>query len=132
MSFCHGTLDPLGIFLAISGAKGERLAFRYPFERTHTKQTRGANPYELIADDDDHWENRNRKKSYRSSSLVLDEAGCPSGAIKLRNFTDKTLANMFAYIKTAMLNEKYEVKVDDVIFVGHPQNVSTNSHKVLK
>ena len=128
MSF--SVLDPLGVFFSISGAKGERLLFRYPFEILEGRKTRGANPYSLIVTEDIKNRSSNpdnaidSKRSSRSSSMA-DDVGVPSGAQRLRSFSDKTLAHIFAFnIKSPLYNKKFEVKIDDVVFVGHPMHVT--------
>ncbi|GAV05353.1 hypothetical protein RvY_15501 [Ramazzottius varieornatus] len=128
MSF--SILDPLGVFFSISGAKGERLLFRYPFEILEGRKTRGANPYSLIVTEDiknrsSNAENTVDSKRCSRSSSMVDDVGVPSGAQRLRSFSDKTLAHIFAFnIKTPLYNKKFVVKIDDVVFVGHPMHIT--------
>ncbi|OQV22315.1 Nitrogen permease regulator 3-like protein [Hypsibius exemplaris] len=129
-------MDPLGIFFAITGTKGNKLLFRYPFENTESRKTRGINPYSLIVTEDVQNNRSNSpdssadsKRSSRSSSLVED-VGAPSGTQRLRSLTDKTLEHIFAYnIKPALYNQKFEVKIDDILFVGHPMQVPANGNR---
>lgn len=128
-------VDPLGIFFAISGTKGNRLLFRYPFENTESRRTRGINPYSLIVTEDVQHHSYgpdssvDSKRSSRSSSLVEDVA--PSGTQRLRSLTDKTLENIFAYnIKSTLYNQKFEVKIDDLMFVGHPLQIPSSTNRV--
>ncbi|XP_055332030.1 GATOR complex protein NPRL3-like [Paramacrobiotus metropolitanus] len=135
------SLDPIGIFLAISGAKGEKLLFRYPFELTEKRKVpRGTNPYSLIITEDA--QNRPsqaeaddaNRKSHRSSSLIdelsIGASGTSSGRQRLKLFEDKILGNVFS-VRNTMCNRKFECKIDDVTFVGHPQLVQT-AHVVKK
>lgn len=129
-------LDPIGVFLAICGTKGERLLFRYPFEITEKQKTRGPNPYSLvIAEDIQNRATRSEstdslKKAQRSSSLI-DDGAAGTGVQWLRTFTDTKLTNIFAFnIKSSLYNQKFEIKIDDVTFVGHPHHVQAASNKV--
>ncbi|KAH7943694.1 hypothetical protein HPB52_010016 [Rhipicephalus sanguineus] len=88
--------SPLGVYLVKSGSKGDRLLFRYPYavdteSDTHANRRR-TNPYSLIPNED-------------TSNIT--------------RITDKALSNLFA-TKSELCNRKFELKVNDVRFVGHP------------
>ncbi|KAG1659950.1 GATOR complex protein NPRL3 [Nymphon striatum] len=128
--------NPLGIFLVKSGSKGDRLLFRYPFDtgeiiktnknlkksedqpldnavNDHTKiyavdtTTERKNPYAIeVSEDEKHRQNLCR--TYRMEKLL-----------------DKVLSNLFA-VKNDLANQKFEMKINDVRFVGHPSSLQAN------
>lgn len=102
--------SPLGVYLVKSGSKGDRLLFRYPYavdteSDTHANRRR-ANPYSLIPTED-----TSNITRARSCSEISDK--------NLVLIADKALSNLFA-TKSELCNRKFELKVNDVRFVGHP------------
>ncbi|XP_077525983.1 GATOR complex protein Nprl3 isoform X1 [Haemaphysalis longicornis] len=102
--------SPLGVYLVKSGSKGDRLLFRYPYavdtEKDPHSSKKRSNPYALIVNEDTLNTTRARTCSEVSDkNLVL--------------ISDKALSNLFA-TKSDLCNRKFELKVNDVRFVGHP------------
>ncbi|CAN8002936.1 unnamed protein product [Ixodes hexagonus] len=102
--------SPLGVYLVKSGSKGDRLLFRYPYAIDTESDSHGnkkrSNPYALIVNEDILNTTRSRTCSEVSDkNLVL--------------ISDKALSNLFA-TKSELCNRKFELKVNDVRFVGHP------------
>uniref|UniRef100_T1JKU7 GATOR complex protein NPRL3 n=1 Tax=Strigamia maritima TaxID=126957 RepID=T1JKU7_STRMM len=103
--------DPVNVILVKHGSKGDRLLFRYPFSeitRESKKQTTSVariKPYALV------------------SSFAEDNARQPPLSNisngQLVGFSDKVLSNLFA-VTTQLSRQKFELKVNDVRFVGHP------------
>ncbi|XP_037571519.1 GATOR complex protein NPRL3 isoform X2 [Dermacentor silvarum] len=102
--------SPLGVYLVKSGSKGDRLLFRYPYavdteSDSHANRKR-TNPYSLTVNED----TLNITRA-RSCSEISDK--------NLVLISDKALSNLFA-TKSELCNRKFELKVNDVRFVGHP------------
>ncbi|XP_035694844.1 GATOR complex protein NPRL3-like isoform X2 [Branchiostoma floridae] len=94
--------SPISIILVSSGSlRGDRLLFRYPYQELPCKPAISpavaTNPY------------------------VLREADCSGSTSNqgLTGYTDKILATLMA-TKTELAGEKFELKVDNLRFVGHP------------
>ncbi|XP_067140481.1 GATOR1 complex protein NPRL3 isoform X2 [Centruroides vittatus] len=96
---------PLGVFLVKSGSKGDRLLFRFPYladeNRKLSERRKKKNPYALIISED-----------YLSATRI----------------PDKVLSNLFA-VKPELCGKKFELKVNDVRFVGHPTQLSPPSNR---
>lgn len=97
--------SPLGVFLVKSGSKGDRLLFRFPYladeNRKLSERKKKKNPYALIVTED-----------YLSATRI----------------PDKVLSNLFA-VKPELCGKKFELKVNDVRFVGHPTQLSQSSNR---
>ena len=119
-------LNPLCIILVKSGAHGGKLLFRcvcphdvklfanllcrYPYSSaappTPTATPARRNPYSMVINED----------------LLNHRADVEPSNIKdcqLTGFSDETLANIFAVSKS-LCGSKFELKLNDVRFVGHP------------
>ncbi|XP_021939358.1 GATOR complex protein NPRL3 isoform X2 [Zootermopsis nevadensis] len=105
--------NPLSIILVKSDSKGDRLLFRYPYaadarnEAGH--QSRRRNPYALTITED----------------LLQTPPPQTSNICKghLTGFSDEVLSTLFA-VKPELCERKFELKVNDVRFVGHPTLLS--------
>ncbi|EFA09890.1 Nitrogen permease regulator 3-like protein [Tribolium castaneum] len=101
-------VNPLSVILVKSDSKGDRLLFRYPFrflEKNEPANTKRRNPYTLPNLED-----------------LLQSPTQPTSNINkghLTGFTDEVLSSLFA-VKSELCNNKFELKVNDVRFVGHP------------
>ncbi|XP_057307596.1 GATOR complex protein NPRL3-like [Hydractinia symbiolongicarpus] len=111
--------DPVNIILITSGSRGQRLLFRYPFQNpsgnahqpspvknyviTEDLSASFNNPYKLIDSDD-------TEKSTQNNFLQNGE---------LFGFEDALLANMLAP-KLTLCDDKFELKIDHIKFVGFP------------
>ncbi|XP_071551151.1 GATOR1 complex protein NPRL3 isoform X2 [Panulirus ornatus] len=111
-------VNPLSIILVKNGSRGDRLLFRYPYSvdttlETKTKNNR-ANPYSVITEGN------------TQISLMPHTSNISNG--KLVGFSDKVMSNLFA-VKSELCDSKFELKVNDVRFVGHPVRLNpSKSH----
>ncbi|XP_027228849.1 GATOR1 complex protein NPRL3 [Penaeus vannamei] len=101
--------NPLCIILVKNGSRGDRLLFRYPYSddnalETKTKAKRH-NPYSMLGD------------GTPQTSTIRCTSNISNG--KLTGFSDKVMSNLFA-LKSELCDRKFELKVNDVRFVGHP------------
>ncbi|XP_014260628.1 GATOR complex protein NPRL3-like [Cimex lectularius] len=107
--------DPLSVILVKRDSKGDRLLFRYPCEKVkgheNGQQSRRKNPYALTITEDIH-----------GPPPQNNENGC------LGNFPDEVLSNLFA-VKQELCEAKFELKVNNVRFVGHPTLVQPCSRR---
>ncbi|XP_018426284.1 PREDICTED: nitrogen permease regulator 3-like protein isoform X3 [Nanorana parkeri] len=92
--------SPISVILVSSGSRGNKLLFRYPFQRS----IEGQSTQTIIP----------------RSSYALNNTGAntedPDGDSK---FSDVILATILA-TKSDMCGKKFELKIDNVRFVGHP------------
>ncbi|XP_028027386.1 GATOR complex protein NPRL3 [Bombyx mandarina] len=112
-------VNPLNIFFVKSDSKGDRLLFRYPYTIEHkgeNKQKRCGrhNPYAITSTED----------------LLQNSQSQTSNICKgqLSGFTDEMLSTLFA-VKAELCNKKFELKVNDVRFVGHPTLLPYRANK---
>lgn len=99
--------DPLSIILVKADSKGDRLLFRYPFENGSESglQPKRKNPYSIVIHED--------LQEYKCDKTSNIENG------HLVGFSDEVLSSLFA-VKQALREKKFELKTNDVRFVGHP------------
>lgn len=101
-------VNPLSVILVKSDSKGDRLLFRYPYreqENNEPSNTKRRNPYALSITED-----------------LLQSPPPPASNISkgsLTGISDEVLSSLFA-VKPELCNQKFELKVNDVRFVGHP------------
>jgi len=104
------TLNPLCIILVKGGAEGGKIIFKYPFDTWHgdleDEELKPANPYSVRISEDI----LNLRVNAEPTNIKDDQ---------LTGFTDEILANMFA-VSNQLCTSKFELKVNDVRFVGHP------------
>lgn len=111
--------NPLSVILVKSDSKGDRLLFRYPYvtdnqiESAH--QNRRKNPYALTVTED----------------LLQSAPPQTSNIYKghLTGFQDEVLSTLFA-VKPELCERKFELKVNDVRFVGHPTLLQSSKNSV--
>ncbi|XP_028311021.1 GATOR1 complex protein NPRL3 isoform X2 [Gouania willdenowi] len=105
--------SPISVILVSSGSRGNKLLFRYPFQRAAERPpglpAKLRSPYALntsgdIIDDQDG--------DSRDQSPLNDEQ-------LVSGFSDIILATILA-TKSDMCGKKFELKIDNVRFVGHP------------
>jgi len=111
-------LDPLCIILVKSGAHGGKLLFRYPFnnQTVHPSSPNNIvrdNPYAMIITED-----------MLNHRVNKEESNIKDG--QLDGLSDETLANLFSVSKN-MCGAKFELKLNDVRFVGHPVSLEPDS-----
>ncbi|XP_046615973.1 GATOR complex protein NPRL3 isoform X6 [Neodiprion virginianus] len=102
-------INPLSVILVKSDSKGDRMLFRYPhtanLERDSKQFTKRKNPYALTISED-----------------LLQSTPFPTSNISNGNLTglsDEVLSTLFA-VKPELCELKFELKVNNVRFVGHP------------
>ena len=111
------SLDPLCIILVKSGAHGGKLLFKYPFSHHHhhhhtssvsrvSGHCRRSNPFAITISED----LLNQREN-------IEPANIQDG--QLHGLSDETLANLFSVSKD-LCGSKFELKLNDVRFVGHP------------
>ncbi|XP_050344100.1 GATOR complex protein NPRL3 isoform X1 [Nymphalis io] len=112
-------VNPLNIFFVKSDSKGDRLLFRYPYtieNKDESKQKKFGrhNPYAINSAED----------------LLQNSQSQTSNICKgqLSGFTDEMLSTLFA-VKAELCNRKFELKVNDVRFVGHPTLLPYRTNK---
>ncbi|CAK1543169.1 unnamed protein product [Leptosia nina] len=112
-------VNPLNIFFVKSDSKGDRLLFRYPYttdNKGENKQKKNGrlNPYAINSTED----------------LLQNPQSQTSNICKgqLSGFTDEMLSTLFA-VKAELCNRKFELKVNDVRFVGHPTLLPYRTNK---
>ncbi|XP_058789969.1 GATOR complex protein NPRL3 isoform X2 [Phymastichus coffea] len=100
-------INPLSIILVKSDSKGDRMLFRYPHVRNHQRDPnqclRRKNPYSMIIAED--------------SLQPLPFPNQTHG--NLTGLSDEVLSTLFA-VKPELCETKFELKVNEVRFVGHP------------
>uniref|UniRef100_H3DMK4 GATOR complex protein NPRL3 n=1 Tax=Tetraodon nigroviridis TaxID=99883 RepID=H3DMK4_TETNG len=92
--------SPISVILVSSGSRGNRLLFRYPFQRVTEC------PASLAA------KQRSRYALNTTGDVVEDQDGDS-------RFSDIILATILA-TKSDICGKKFELKIDNVRFVGHP------------
>ncbi|KAM4631891.1 GATOR1 complex protein NPRL3 isoform 2-T6 [Discoglossus pictus] len=92
--------SPISVILVSSGSRGNKLLFRYPFQRNQEQQS---------SQSDD-------PSSRYAFNNTGDSADDPDGDSR---FSDVILATILA-TKSDMSGKKFELKIDNVRFVGHP------------
>ncbi|KAG8196184.1 hypothetical protein JTE90_007912 [Oedothorax gibbosus] len=111
--------NPIGLFLVTSGSKGDRLLFRYPFDEEPNKDTDNRknkkSPYALLNDNKDDLH-------------ILQEESAESDECSLHGFGDKLLSTLFA-VKPELCGEKFELKIENVRFIGHPTHLPHLSNR---
>ncbi|XP_043955445.1 GATOR complex protein NPRL3 isoform X3 [Gambusia affinis] len=99
--------SPISVILVSSGSRGNKLLFRYPFQRTadcpSSLSAKPRNPYAL--------------------NTAGDVQEDPDGDSR---FSDSILATILA-TKNDMCGKKFELKIDNVRFVGHPTHLQHSS-----
>ncbi len=135
-------LDPLSVFLVKTGARGgDRVLFRYPYTMA-VKRKEVSICTDLL---------RSRSTTFlfllqipphcnEYSVMRVTEGAAAANVPELRGerlsranlvaFDNKTLAHLFA-VSPALCDEKFELKVDLVRFVGHPRSIEPLPNEVV-
>ncbi|CAG9583291.1 unnamed protein product [Danaus chrysippus] len=112
-------VNPLNIFFVKSDSKGDRLLFRYPYtsenkDESKQKKCGRHNPYAVNCTED-----LLQNSQTQTSNICKGQ---------LSGFTDEMLSTLFA-VKAELCNRKFELKVNDVRFVGHPTLLPYRTNK---
>ncbi|XP_064334301.1 GATOR1 complex protein NPRL3 isoform X4 [Camelus dromedarius] len=92
--------SPISVILVSSGSRGNKLLFRYPFQRSQEHPA----------------SQTSKPRSRYAVNGTGDHAEDQDGDSK---FSDVILATILA-TKSEMCGQKFELKIDNVRFVGHP------------
>ncbi|XP_015421051.1 PREDICTED: nitrogen permease regulator 3-like protein isoform X2 [Myotis davidii] len=92
--------SPISVILVSSGSRGNKLLFRYPFQRSQEHPASQTN------------KPRSRYAVNNTGDHTEDQDGDS-------RFSDVILATILA-TKSEMCGQKFELKIDNVRFVGHP------------
>ncbi|XP_023044839.1 GATOR complex protein NPRL3 isoform X3 [Piliocolobus tephrosceles] len=92
--------SPISVILVSSGSRGNKLLFRYPFQRSQEHPA----------------SQTNKPRSRYAVNNMGDHADDQDGDAR---FSDVILATILA-TKSEMCGQKFELKIDNVRFVGHP------------
>ncbi|CAB4010105.1 Hypothetical predicted protein, partial [Paramuricea clavata] len=102
------SLEPVSVILVTAGSRGEKLLFRYPFcQDSHV---------DGMQDEDFNCSEDENKSENRIRSFSFARKAC-------LNYSDKTLANILTP-REKLCGKKFELRIDDVLFVGHPTLVT--------
>uniref|UniRef100_A0A673M9Q9 GATOR complex protein NPRL3 n=1 Tax=Sinocyclocheilus rhinocerous TaxID=307959 RepID=A0A673M9Q9_9TELE len=105
--------SPISVILVSSGSRGNKLLFRYPFQRvsenTSSATSKQRSPYVLNTSGDSV---EDQDGDSREQTPLTDEQ-------LVAGFSDSILATILA-TKSDMCGKKFELKIDNVRFVGHP------------
>lgn len=111
--------NPLGVFLVKSSSSGNHLLFRYPFqqgphERRPSGPEQGVEPTPEPAQ---------RVVAPALAQRALPATKDPQVSNIIHEFSDRVLTDLFA-VQTDLCEQKFEVKINNIRFVGHPINLS--------
>ncbi|CAB0030071.1 unnamed protein product [Trichogramma brassicae] len=111
-------ITPLSIILVKSDSKGDRMLFRYPHSTNHQRDSsqclKKKNPYSMIIAEDS-----------------LQSIPFPNSTNdNLTGLSDEVLSTLFA-VKPELCELKFELKVNDVRFVGHPTLLPSRGPKEI-
>ncbi|XP_068100728.1 GATOR1 complex protein NPRL3 isoform X1 [Hyperolius riggenbachi] len=105
--------SPISVILVSSGSRGNKLLFRYPFQRTTEWQSSQiSNPRSCYALNNTGANTEDPDGDSKEPSPLTDEQ-------LVAGFSDVILATILA-TKSDMCGKKFELKIDNVRFVGHP------------
>ncbi|XP_028967582.1 GATOR complex protein NPRL3 [Galendromus occidentalis] len=107
-------LSPLGVFLVRRDANGHRLLFKFPFQppKDPRSNSHPKNPYAIEESEENFFQSK-----MSSTGDVLD-----GNYVKI---TDESISNLFA-CQQGLCNQKFELKINNVRFVGHPITLQTS------
>ncbi|XP_044184598.1 LOW QUALITY PROTEIN: GATOR complex protein NPRL3-like [Acropora millepora] len=111
--------DPVSIILVTAGSRGQNLLFRYPFSAPHHTERR----------EKETPKNRFALAKAEENTDTRNFSGIKDG--HLVGFSDSTLANILSPLPDAC-GTKFELKVDEVLFVGHPKLAYKKQDQELK
>lgn len=111
--------NPLGVFLVKSSSTGNHLLFRYPFPvGSHQRRPSGSDKgVESIP------EPAQRVVAPAAAQRALPPTKDHQISNAIHEFSDQVLTDLFA-VKPVLCQQKFEVKINNIRFVGHPINLS--------
>ena len=114
--------DPLSIFLVISGSRGKRMLFRYPFQNGTTNQNNTS--YRTRPTEDVLYQNPYQAKDNYGKAWDTANNNNNNNAMFFNVYSDSELASLMAP-KTVLCDQKFELKIGQVKFIGNPVQVIT-------
>ncbi|KPM08151.1 nitrogen permease regulator 3-like protein [Sarcoptes scabiei] len=133
---------PLGVFLVKSDSAEEKLLFRYPFliEETVPSIQFNQSRYALMIPDQES--NRSNRSKINDQAALLPAYTELTSSIstnkndqneitKIIGLTDSAFSNLFGTVKHRLCDHKFELKIDNVRFVGHPTLVDKHRFHVV-
>lgn len=113
--------DPLSVFLVKSGSTGNHLLFRFPFaEGSH--QRRPSGPEQGVESVPEPAQKVVAPASAQRALPATKDDDCE----KILQMPDQVFTDLFA-VHTDLCQQKFEVKINNIRFVGHPINFSQSS-----
>ncbi|KAF6030907.1 NPRL3 [Bugula neritina] len=117
-SNCHKHGQVLAVILSVSSSKNNNLLFRYPCDTSDELQ-------DAAADSDSTARNefavKNDDSYYEVTNQFFQHLGI--GENGLITYSDNVLSTFLAVQSSQLANKPFDVKVDDVQFVGYPVSV---------
>ncbi|XP_019337910.2 GATOR1 complex protein NPRL3 isoform X5 [Alligator mississippiensis] len=105
--------SPISVILVSSGSRGNKLLFRFPFQRgPEHPAARAGKPRSQYAVNSAGDNREDQEGDSRDQCLLTDDQ-------LVSGFSDVILATILA-TKSDMCGKKFELKIDNVRFVGHP------------
>jgi hypothetical protein len=130
---------PLGVFLVKSDPKESKLLFRFPYiidEKKELVKSRRSK-YAIIIPED-HYNKDHSNETIGKNPLMPSYAELTSSIstqttntstnesiAKVIGITDNSFSNLFA-VNIKLCGQKFELKINDVRFVGHPMLLTRN------
>ena len=136
--------DPVNIVLLISGSRGDRLLFRYPFHDNAADVEVNENLKEDFIESDKIKEivtnppSRGSSASTRKLNPLQVHSSTNEGGKTIRNgllfgYPDNILANILTP-KMSLCGVNFELKIDEAMFVGYPMKLDSppDAYRVKK
>ncbi|XP_066914033.1 GATOR1 complex protein NPRL3-like [Clytia hemisphaerica] len=118
--------DPISIFLVISGSRGQRMLFRYPFQETSVSYGKSINsPQRIKSISEDIFQNPYRLNTQSSSNQESTKNQSVLNGGSIYGFSDSELASLMAP-KSILCDQKFELKIGHVKLIGYPVQVRTD------
>jgi len=116
-----------------SGSSGDRLLFRFPFKTSQDGNQSGSpkeREFPVVVEGEAMDFTRDMLSPMDEDHLPpsLDSAGNEAHIQTVVNLSNKVISDLFA-VKPSVCDQKFEVKINDVRFVGHPINLNVGSDR---
>ncbi|XP_054169266.1 GATOR complex protein NPRL3-like [Oppia nitens] len=140
--------SPLGVFLVKSDSKEDKLLFRYPYtiDGQLNELINKQNKYAIIINEDtfntDRLDNSLYKPMGKESQTIsysdltssissqINNTSTDETIAKVIGITDISFSNLFA-VNSKLCGQKFELKVNDIRFVGHPMLLTRGQKELL-
>jgi len=111
----------LAVILVTSGSRGNRLLFRYPVESDATNPRLSISPAPV----------KNPYAVRIAEDIPVNKPIQVEGESPLSCYNDHVLANLLA-VKKDLCEKTFEVKINDILFLGHPILLHSGAQDVIK